>query len=148
MWPGVQSREAMRVGGDDKPFRVVNAAWKQYRRVMGDDQLDDFGFAIRTIQEGRMPNEIEWAQLKGVGTPPIFELKSSDADSTYRVMIVVLPYGVYLLHAFKKKSTRGIKTALADVTLAVARRALAEEYDTAIAAGLPTPTQITTLTRE
>lgn len=56
--------------------------------------------------------------LKGFGGASVVEIRQSDDGNTYRsVYTVRYSDAVYVLHAFQKKSTRGISTSKADIAL-------------------------------
>src|SRR5437763_1912638 len=76
---------------------------------------DDFGFELFLAQTGQRPPSAK--PLKGFGSGTI-ELVDEFAGDTYRaVYIVRFGEAVYVLHAFKKKSKRGIKTPQVDIEL-------------------------------
>jgi phage-related protein len=89
-----------------------------------DDVRRDMGFALGVAQlGGKHPNAKPW---KGEGAG-IFEIVEDDRDSTYRAVYTVrFADIVYVLHAFKKKSTSGIKTPKQDVNLIAERLRLAQ----------------------
>jgi len=54
--------------------------------------------------------------LKGFGGAGVLEIVEDEAGSTYRAVYTVKFVGViYVLHAFQKKSKRGIKTPLQEI---------------------------------
>ena len=56
--------------------------------------------------------------LRGFGGAGVQEIVADDAAGTFRLVYVVsLPDAVYVLHAFQKRSTSGIKTSQRDVDL-------------------------------
>jgi phage-related protein len=63
------------------------------------------GFGLRLVQNGQTP---EFAvPLRDIG-PGVFELKVDSGKNTFRlVYIAKLPPGIYVLHAFMKKSKTG-----------------------------------------
>jgi phage-related protein len=64
---------------------------------------------------------------KGLG-PGVFELVESQAGNAHRVVYVVrFPQVIYVLHAFQKKSPRGIRTAALDVELVAKRLKVAQQ---------------------
>jgi phage-related protein len=74
------------------------------------------GFALETVQAGGTPENAK--PLKGFGGAGVLEIVADDAGGTYRVVYTVtLPDAVYALHAFQKKSTRGIKTPQREIDL-------------------------------
>ena len=67
--------------------------------------------------------------LKGFGGAGVFEVVQRYDGDTYRVVYTVRLVGaVYALHAFQKKSTRGVQTPKKEMTLVRARIKLAEEH--------------------
>ena len=78
----------------------------------------EVGGALREAQDGRLsPLAKPFIRHKG---HQVYEIVSDDADrnATYRVMYLVdLPDGLYALHAFQKKSKKGIATPRREVEL-------------------------------
>lgn len=67
--------------------------------------------------------------LKGVGSG-VFEIVTRFDKNTYRTVYAVqIGETLYVLHAFQKKSPRGIKTAQSDVDLIKQRYKQALEID-------------------
>lgn len=98
---------------DHPPLRNliwVGSSKKEYLRFPA-DAVKDFGQQLYMVQAGqRAPGEklLVKGSLKGLG---IRELRVDFDRDTYRVMYTVkLGSGVYVLHAFKKKSRFGIST--------------------------------------
>jgi phage-related protein len=72
---------------------------------------------------GKHPSAKPW---KGQG-PGVFELVEDHDGNTYRAVYVVrFKEVVYALHAFQKKSPRGVKTAQIDVELVERRLKIAQ----------------------
>jgi phage-related protein len=66
------------------------------------------GFALRLVQNGETPEIAKL--LKGFGGG-VYEIKTSGADNTFRVVYLLrAKKGVYVIDAFVKKSKRGSKT--------------------------------------
>jgi phage-related protein len=85
-------------------------------RAFPDEARREAGFALETVQRGEKPDNAK--PLKGFGGAGVQEIVADDEDGTYRVVYTVtLPDAVYVLHAFQKRSTRGIKTAQRDIEL-------------------------------
>jgi phage-related protein len=87
---------------------------------------DEMGNALGLAQfGGKHPKTKPW---KGQG-PGVFEAIEDHDGNTYRAVYTVrFREIVYVLHAFQKKSPRGIKTARTDIEL-VARRLKAAQQD-------------------
>ncbi|MGA2488538.1 MAG: type II toxin-antitoxin system RelE/ParE family toxin, partial [Roseiarcus sp.] len=96
---------------------------------------DEMGVALGVAQfGGKHPSAKPW---KGQG-PGVFEIVEDDSGDTYRAVYVVrFREVVYVLHAFQKKSPKGIKTARPDVEL-VARRLRVAQEDYEARYGKPT----------
>jgi phage-related protein len=87
---------------------------------------DNFGFELFLAQTGQHPPSAK--PLSGFGSGTI-ELLDEFAGDTYRAVYTVrFSEAVYVLHAFKKKSKRGIKTPQVDIEL-IRRRLRAAEQD-------------------
>ena len=89
---------------------------------------DEIGVALSVAQfGGKHPNAKPW---RGKG-PGVLEIVEDHRGDTYRAVYTVkFENAAYVLHAFQKKSPKGIKTAQTDVE-PVARRlkAASEDYE-------------------
>ncbi|HEX6370462.1 MAG TPA: type II toxin-antitoxin system RelE/ParE family toxin [Longimicrobium sp.] len=116
-----------------RPLFWVGASKKDFSRFL-DHAADDFGRQLFRVQVGeRAPGEklLTRGPLKGLG---IRELRVDFERDTYRVVYTVkLASGVYVLHAFKKKSKFGISTPNQDIELVRQRYLQAVSYDAEIA---------------
>ena len=85
------------------------------------------GFAINDAQNG---DEHPRAKaLKGFGGRTVLEVVDDEDGDTYRAVYTVRFAGViYVLHAFQKKSRKGIKTPKHEIDLIKARLKLAEVH--------------------
>ena len=86
---------------------------------------DEMGAALGVAQfGGKHPSAKPW---KGQGSG-IFEIVEDDSGDTYRAVYVVrFREVVYVLHAFQKKSKKGIATPKHEMDLVRARLLMAEE---------------------
>jgi phage-related protein len=101
--------------GDSK--RNIQGFPKGAQKLLGDE--------LQLIQFGGMPKDAK--PFKGVGTG-VLELALRYASDAYRVITAVqLGRRIYVLHAFQKKSKRGIATPQRDVDLIRKRYAEAQE---------------------
>jgi phage-related protein len=76
---------------------------------------DEIGFALYQAQTGN--KHVNAKPLKGLG-PGVLEVVSDYRGDTFRAVYTVrLANKVYVLHAFQKKSKRGIATPGADIDL-------------------------------
>jgi phage-related protein len=85
------------------------------------------GFALWQAQRGG--RHVDAKVLKGFGGAGVLEVVEDHDGSTYRAVYTVRFAGaVYVLHAFQKKSKKGIRTPKADIEL-IRRRLKAAEED-------------------
>jgi phage-related protein len=97
--------------------RSVQAFPKGAQKIVGDE--------LQLIQFGGMPKDAK--PFKGIGSG-VFEIAVRYDSDAYRcVLAVQLGKKVYVLHAFQKKSKKGIATAKHDVELITRRYAEAKE---------------------
>jgi phage-related protein len=91
----------------------------EVRRVMG--------FAINDAQNG---DEYPRAKaLKGFGGRSVLEILDDEDGDTYRAVYTVRFAGViYVLHAFQKKSKKGIGTPKREIEIIKARLKVAEAH--------------------
>lgn len=85
------------------------------------------GYAIRAAQEGG--KAINAKPLKGLGGgATVIEICEDHDGDTYRAMYTVkIGKKVYVLHAFQKKSKKGIETAKTDIQIVKDRLKKAKE---------------------
>lgn len=87
---------------------------------------NQFGFELFLAQTGQHPPSAK--PLKSLGAR-VLELIDEDGHGTYRtVYSVQFRDAVYVLHAFQKKSKRGIKTPKRDLDLIRQRVKTADEH--------------------
>lgn len=85
-------------------------------RKFPDDVRDEMGYALYLAQMGdKHPNSKPLKGFKGVGVLEIVD--NFDGDTYRTVYTVKLAEVVYVLHAFQKKSKKGIATPLKDIEL-------------------------------
>jgi phage-related protein len=79
----------------------------------------DIGSSLYEVQLGDKPHNAK--PFRGVGTG-VFEIVTRFDSDTYRTVYAVqIGNRIYVLHAFQKKSPKGIKTAHKDVDLITKR---------------------------
>jgi phage-related protein len=85
--------------------------------------IDRMGYALGVAQlGGKHPHAKPW---KGDGGG-VFEVVEDFSGDTYRAVYTIrFAEVIYVLHAFQKKSTKGIATAATDVAMIKARLRLA-----------------------
>ena len=113
---------------DDHPYKCYNyavnttrtpIAWigssKKDYTAFPDDVQDVMGFALDSVQCGLTPPIAK--HLKGLRSG-VYELIDDHKGDTYRAVYVVkFKDIVYVLHAFQKKSKKGIATPKTDIDL-------------------------------
>ena len=96
------------------------------------DLRHELGYLLYLVQAGESVAQeklLVGGALKGLG---IRELIGYDDGDTYRVVYTVrLRAGIYVLHAFKKKSKSGIATPRSEIELIRSRYAVAMKLDDA-----------------
>ena len=84
------------------------------------------GFALDQAQLGGKHADAK--PLKGFGGASVLEIvESFDGDAYRAVYTVKFEEAIYVLHAFQKKSTKGIATSAQDINLVKERLKRAEE---------------------
>lgn len=85
------------------------------------------GHALDIAQQGE--KYLDAKPLKGFGGAGILEIVDDHAGETYRVVYSVkFVEAVYVLHAFQKKSKRGIATPKQEIDLVESRLKRAQEH--------------------
>lgn len=103
------------VGSSKKDLKAFPA---EVRSVMG--------FALYQAQLGRKPASAK--PLAGFAGASVLEIVDDYQTDTYRAVYTVkFADAIYVLHAFQKKSKRGIATPKAEIDLIKSRLKLAEE---------------------
>jgi len=93
-----------------------------------EDVKDVMGYALEQAQRGLKHRKA--TPLKGFGGATVVEIADDYDGDTYRAVYTVkLRSGIYVLHCWQKKATRGIKTAPQDIARIRARLRAAEAQD-------------------
>ena len=119
---------ARKLAEGEKPLDWVGSSKKDFLRFPGPVK-NEMGNALGLAQFGsKHPKAKPW---KGQG-PGVFEVVEDHDGDTYRAVYTVrFRQVVYVLHAFQKKSPRGIRTAQSDVDLVERRLSAAQrDYET------------------
>ena len=96
-------------------------------RAFPDEVRRVMGMAINDAQNGEEHPRAK--ALKGFGGRSVLEVVDDEDGDTYRAVYTVRFAGVvYVLHAFQKKSKKGIETPKRDIELIKARLRLAEAH--------------------
>ncbi len=108
-----------------RPLLWVASSKRDFREFPARVQ-DDLGFGLYLAQTGQHPPSAKL--LKGLGSGTVELVDDFDGDTYRAVYTVRFGDAVYVLHAFKKKSKRGVKTPQPDIDL-VKRRLKDAEQD-------------------
>jgi len=107
-----------------RPLNFVGSA-RDDLRAFPKDVRDVVGYALFLAQEGNKHADAK--PLRGFGGGSVLEVVDDYNGDTYRAVYTVrFKDAVYLLHAFKKKSRRGIETPKSDLYLIKVRLKQAE----------------------
>ncbi len=107
-----------------KPIVWVGSSRKDLKAFPPEVQ-DEMGYALRDAQFGG--RRLSAKPLRGWGGAGVLEVVEDFRGDTYRTVYTV-DFGdvVYVLHAFQKKSKRGIKTPKHEMEVVRARYRMAE----------------------
>jgi phage-related protein len=98
-----------------KPLFWMGSSRKDLKRFPAEVQ-DEMGYGLRDAQFGGQRLNVE--VLKGFGGAGVLEVVRDFDGNTYRAVYTVRFDGaVYVLHAFQKKSKRGVATPRRDMEL-------------------------------
>jgi phage-related protein len=111
---------------DGKPLFWVGSSLKDLRGFP-EEVKDEIGFALYQAQRGLTPRSAK--PLKGFTGASVLEISDDFQTDTYRAVYTVQFTGaVYVLHAFQKKSKRGVEMPKGEIELVKARLKLAKEH--------------------
>jgi phage-related protein len=109
----------------ERPLLWV-ASSKRDLMDMPSDVVNDFGFGLYQAQIGKHPDIGK--TLMGFGGASVIELIKDHSFGTFRAVYTVrFKEVVIVLHAFQKKSKKGIETPKQDMELIHSRLKLAKE---------------------
>ncbi|MBB2684856.1 type II toxin-antitoxin system RelE/ParE family toxin (plasmid) [Rhizobium sophoriradicis] len=97
-----------------RPLLWIASSRKDYAEFPPKVQ-EAFGFELFLAQTGQHPPSAK--MLKGLGNGIVELVEDHDSDTYRAVYTVRFDTAVYVLHCFKKKSKRGIKTPQSDIEL-------------------------------
>ncbi|QJE74499.1 type II toxin-antitoxin system RelE/ParE family toxin [Aerophototrophica crusticola] len=111
---------------EPKPVYWVGSGRKDVR-AFPEDIRDAVGFALFAAQTGGKHPHAK--PLAGFGSAGVLEIVEDGEGDTYRCVYTVrFSDAVYVLHAFQKKSKRGIETPQSEIALVRSRLKLAEDH--------------------
>ncbi len=97
-----------------KPLKWVGSALEDLKNFPFEVQRD-MGYALHFAQIGQKHGSAK--PLKGIGSGVMEIVNNHDSDTYRAVYTVKIGDAIYVLHAFQKKSLKGIKTSLQDINL-------------------------------
>jgi phage-related protein len=107
-----------------KPVSWIGSSYKDFRTFPADIQ-DVMGFALYRAQLGKKHESAK--PLKGFGGASVIEIVADFRSDTFRAVYTVRFAGfVYVLHAFQKKSKKGIQTPTHEMEVIRKRLKMAE----------------------
>lgn len=107
----------------EKPLYWIGSSLKDITRFPAEVQRS-VGFALSAAQYGgKHPAAKPW---KGEGPGVLEVVKDYDRDTYRAIYTVRFANAVYVLHAFQKKSPRGISTRQSDIALVRERLKVAQ----------------------
>jgi phage-related protein len=108
-----------------RPLFWVGSSKRDYCEFPAKVQ-DNLGFELFLAQTGQHPPSAK--PLKGLGSGVLELVEDYDGDTYRAVYAVRFKEAVYVLHAFQKKSKRGIATPRSDIELIRRRLRDAESH--------------------
>ena len=98
-----------------KPVDWIGSSYKDFR-TFPEPVQSTVGFALYLAQIGQRHNQAK--PLKGFHGAGVLEVVEDHHGDTYRAIYTVrYEHAIYVLHAFQKKSRKGIKTPIQDIDL-------------------------------
>src|ERR1700681_3886032 len=97
-----------------RPLLWIASSKRDYREFPARVQ-DTFGFELFLAQTGQHPPSAKF--LKGLGGGTVELVEDFDGDTYRAVYTVRFGDAVYVLHAFKKKSKKGIATPRLEIEM-------------------------------
>ena len=108
-----------------KPLIWIGSSQKDFRDFP-DEVKSEMGYGLFQAQQGGRHRNAK--TLSGFGGAGVVEIVSDHRGDTYRAVYTLrFASSVYVLHAFQKKSKKGIATPQADMNLIERRLRDAEE---------------------
>jgi phage-related protein len=100
------------MNASNRPILFLGSSQKDLKKLPSDVR-DVFAFGLDLASRGETPADAKI--LKGFGGASVLELKEDHKSDTYRAVYTVrFKKALYVLHVFKKKSTKGISTPKKD----------------------------------
>ncbi len=98
-----------------KPVRWIGSSYRDWKSFPADVQ-DVMGYALYLAQSGRKAGNAK--TLKGFKGSTMLEITDDFDSNTWRAIYTIqFEDVIYVLHAFQKKSKKGIATSRTDIRL-------------------------------
>ena len=115
----------------DEPLKIKSLIWigssRRDLKAFPAEVRDVMGYALYQAQVGQKAPSAK--PLRGFGGAGVLEIVEDLKGDTYRAVYTVLfSELVYVLHAFQKKSKKGVATPKSDIDLIKKRLGTAEEH--------------------
>lgn len=111
---------------DEKPLFWIGSSLDDLKEFPN-EVMREMGYALDCAQRGGKHQNAK--PLKGYGGASVLEIMEDDDGDTYRAIYTVkFSQAVYVLHAFQKKSKKGIATPKRDIDLIDERLKRAESH--------------------
>lgn len=115
------------MGADRRKAQFVVEAVRDDLMELPSPAIKVIGFEIGVLQDGDMP---ESAKPMHGFDPAVIELRVDEKGDTFRCCVTVrLKHRIYILHVFKKKSTKGDETPQKEIRTIRRRLMSAIEQD-------------------
>jgi len=109
-----------------KPVRWIGSAY-EYWKAFPEEVQDVMGYALDRAQQGGKAGNVKL--LKGFKGATVLEIVDDFGGNTWRAIYTVQFKGfIYVLHAFQKKSKKGVATSKSDIRLIEQRLKEAREH--------------------
>ena len=109
-----------------KPVRWIGTSYNDWKAFPGEVQ-DVMGYALHLAQQGKKADNAK--PLKGFKGASVQEIVDNFDNNAWRAIYTIqLKDVIYVLHAFQKKSKKGIATPKTDIKLIEQRLKLAREH--------------------
>lgn len=111
---------------EEKPLYWIGQSLKDLS-AFPEDVKDVMGYALHLAQAGEKSPAAK--PLKGFGGAGVLEIVDDHDGNTFRA-VYTIRFGdaVYVLHAYQKKSKRGVATPMTEVKTLKSRLKLAQEH--------------------
>jgi phage-related protein len=97
-----------------RPVSWLNAAWRSFQEFPNDVRRQ-IAFGLDRAAEGGKADNAK--PLRGIDGG-VFEISANDRSGTYRAVYAIkVGADIWVIHAFQKKSVRGIKTPQREIDL-------------------------------